>query len=338
LSLVPPPIQTCPQCRTQLAPTMKACPVCARLVHADELASLASNAREATDRGDLTSAMAAWREALDLLPAASKQYQVISNKITELGMQVPASAIPQSTTAKSKNPFLRALAGFGAIAALLWKMKALALGLTKGSTLFSMLLSLGVYWTAWGWPFALGLVLSIYVHEMGHVFTLRRYGFKSSAPMFIPGIGALIRLQQKVVNPQENADIGLAGPIYGLGAAIFSYGLWLATGHGIFVAIASVGAWLNLFNLIPIGPLDGGRGFHALSHLQKLLTTVTALGLWIFTDVGMLGIIAIVGFGRFLLDPPESQNSSWKATITYLFLLIALTALAMLKSKTGLRA
>ena len=79
--------------------------------------------------------------------------------------------------------------GVGAVGLMFWKVKALFLGLTKGTTLLSMLLSLGVYWAMWGWKFALGLVLSIYVHEMGHVITLRRYGFKASAPMFIPGFG-----------------------------------------------------------------------------------------------------------------------------------------------------
>ena len=73
---------------------------------------------------------------------------------------------------------------------LAWKAKALLLGLTKGTTLLTMLLSLGVYWSMWGWPLRLGLVLSIYVHEMGHVIALARYGFRATAPMFIPGLGA----------------------------------------------------------------------------------------------------------------------------------------------------
>src|SRR4029079_13484890 len=101
-------------------------------------------------------------------------------------------------------------------------------------TVLSMLLSLGVYWTAWGWKFALGIVLSIYVHEMGHVIVLGRYGFRATAPMFIPGLGALVRLRQHVVNPREDAEIGLAGPIYGLGAALVALGLWLATKEQIF--------------------------------------------------------------------------------------------------------
>ena len=90
-----------------------------------------------------------------------------------------------------------------------------------------------------------------------------------AAPMFVPGLGAMIRLQQQVVNPFEDAEIGLAGPIYGLGAAVVTALIWQATQQPIFAAIAGVGAWINLFNLTPLGTLDGGRGFHAMSRGQR---------------------------------------------------------------------
>src|ERR1035437_4631322 len=77
----------------------------------------------------------------------------------------------------------------------LTKGKFLLLGLTKMGTLLTMLASLGVYWAMYGWAFALGLVVSIYTHEMGHVAAIRRYGFPASAPMFIPGFGAFIQLR-----------------------------------------------------------------------------------------------------------------------------------------------
>ena len=120
-----------------------------------------------------------------------------------------------------------------------------------------MLLSFGVYWTMFGWPLALGLVLSIYIHEMGHMFALTRYGVKTTAPMFIPGIGALIRMQQPLGDPRQDARIGLAGPLWGLGAALAAGGLNLATGLPIFLVIARLGAFINLFNLLPFGSLDG---------------------------------------------------------------------------------
>src|SRR5262249_52279128 len=151
------------------------------LVHSDRLTALAQSAREAADRGDFSAAMGSWREALGFLPAGSKQHQVIADKITELGQKVPSVAGPAPAPGKKSSTW-QAATGLGAIGLLLWKLKALLGGLTKGTTFLTMLLSLGVYWTAWGWKFALGLVLSIYAHEMGHVIALRRYGFKATAP------------------------------------------------------------------------------------------------------------------------------------------------------------
>src|SRR5262249_51446039 len=110
--------------------------------------------------------------------------------------------------------------GLGALALALWKFKFVALlalskgkllliGLTKASTFYSMFLSIGVYAIAWGWKFAVGLVLSIYIHEMGYVAALLRYGVKASAPMFIPGLGALVRLQQPFDDPRQEARVAL---------------------------------------------------------------------------------------------------------------------------------
>jgi Zn-dependent protease len=320
----------CPQCGTELAPTMLACPGCGRLTHAEMLTTLAAAAREAAEGGDISAALANWREALALLPAGSKQHQVISAKITELGREIPFSAMPVSATGRQQMGRGKIAAGVGAVGLTALKFKAIFLGLAKGTTLFSMLLSLGVYWTAWGWKFALGIVLSIYVHEMGHVIVLRRYGFKATAPMFIPGLGALIRLQQQVVNAREDAEIGLAGPIYGLGAAVVALGLWLATKVPVFAAIAGVGAWINLFNLLPIGFLDGGRGFHAMNRWQKILAAVTCAGAWYATDDGMLLLLALVCSGRAIGDKSEQQGN-WKAAITYCVLVGLLTAVSTVR-------
>jgi Zn-dependent protease len=103
---------------------------------------------------------------------------------------------------------------------VLGKLKFLLIGLTKASTFISMFAFFGVYWSAYGWPLALGLVLSIYIHEMGHVAMLRGLGIDAGAPMFIPGVGAVVMLKQHVQDPLTDAKIGLAGPVWGLGAAI----------------------------------------------------------------------------------------------------------------------
>jgi hypothetical protein len=89
-----------------------------------------------------------------------------------------------------------------------------------------MLVSFGAYWALYGWMFGLGLVLSIYVHEMGHVWVVRKLGFAASAPMFLPLMGAFVRLHQRPSSPREDARIGLGGPIWGTAGAAATFGLY----------------------------------------------------------------------------------------------------------------
>jgi Zn-dependent protease len=229
----------------------------------------------------------------------------------------------------------------GVLALLLWKFKFVAafvltkgklllLGLTKAGTVLSMLLSLGVYWAAWGWKFALGVVVSIYIHEMGHVAQLERFGIKASAPMFIPGFGALVRLKQNPATPAEDASVGLAGPLWGLGAALAAYAVFQVTAIGIWAAIAQWSARINLFNLLPVWQLDGSRGFHALSRGQRWVV-VAAIGVaWFVTHEGMLGLLLIVaGFTAAAGRPAERADGA--ALGKYLFLLAALSGLSAIR-------
>src|SRR5437016_2211797 len=266
----------CPECGVHVAPALLACPSCHRLVHAEQLKRLAAEADRATRAGDSSAELGAWRQALDLLPPDTTQHRTVSARVAALSRALDNHPTP----AKTGSRWGKGAAGLGALGALLAKFKfalvfvltkakLLLLGLTKASTLFTMLLSAGVYWAAWGWKFALGVVLSIYVHEMGHVQALQRYGIKATAPMFIPGVGAVVRLKQYPASPREDARVGLAGPLWGLGAAAAAYAAYIGTGGGIWAAIAHFGAWVNLFNLVPVWQLDGGRGFRALTRRQR---------------------------------------------------------------------
>ena len=296
----------CAGCGTELAPTLLTCPNCHRLVHSDRLKALADLATQATQPVD---AIVAWREALSLLPPGTRQYVVIQAKIAELGQSIDAPSKPPSASDAS-GPWSGGVAGLGAIGLMLWKLKTfffvaltkgkvLLLGLTKASTFSTMMLSFGVYWTMFGWPLALGLVLSIYIHEMGHMFALTRYGVKTTAPMFIPGIGALIRMQQPLGDPRQDARIGLAGPLWGLGAAVGAFGLNLATGLPIFLLIARLGAFINLFNLLPFGSLDGGRAFRSMSKNQRWMAVLGLGAIMSLTHddqaTGMLTLLMIGG-------------------------------------------
>lgn len=228
---------------------------------------------------------------------------------------------PAPDPSPQRNPWGGRLAKIGAGGAVAWKFKTvllialtkgklLLLGLTKMSTLFSMLAMFGVYWMTYGWAFAAGIVLSIYIHEMGHVIALRRYNIAASAPMFIPFVGAFVRMKQYPANVIEDARVGLAGPIYGLGTAVAAWVIGLATGAPIWLAIAHIGAWINLFNLLPIWQLDGGRGFRALTRKQRGIALVIALVMWALTEETMLLLIALGAVYRlFSKDYPEEPDN-----------------------------
>lgn len=211
----------------------------------------------------------------------------------------------------------------------LTKGKLLLLGLTKMSTVFSMLLAFGAYWVAYGWQFAAGLVLSIYIHEMGHVAALRRYRIAATAPMFIPFLGAFIRQKQYPANVGEDARVGLAGPVYGLCAAVAAWLIGLATGVPVWFAIARVGAWINLFNLLPIWQLDGGRGFRALTRKQRGIAMATALVMWALTqDTMLLFVSAGAAYRLFSRDYAEQPDNA--ALVEYCGLVVFLSALLLL--------
>ena len=117
----------------------------------------------------------------------------------------------------------------------------------------------------WGWQFAVGFVVLLFVHEMGHVIQLRREGLKASAPMFIPFMGAVISARSLGDDALAEARVGLAGPILGSIGSAACIGIWHATGNDLFRALAYIGFFLNLFNLLPVVPLDGGRAMAAMA-------------------------------------------------------------------------
>jgi Zn-dependent protease len=148
------------------------------------------------------------------------------------------------------------------------KGKAILLLLPKlkiFTTSASMLVSIGAYALIWGWAFAVGFVLLLLLHELGHVIQLRREGVKASAPMFIPFLGAVIAAKSMGDDAAAEARVGLAGPILGTIATLVPLGIWLATDNEFWQALAYVGFFLNLLNLLPVLPLDGGRAMAALS-------------------------------------------------------------------------
>lgn len=259
------PPARCPQCGTELAPALLACPACGRLVHAEELKRLAAQAEAAAAAGDAPQALAAWRRTYDLLPPHTRQARAVAAKIEAIGPAVERAGAAAPT-------------------------RASPLFATRG-TVLSMLASFGLYGLAFGWSVGLGLVLSIYVHELGHVAALRRYGIEPTALMFVPGLGAMVRWRGYPMHAVQAARIGLAGPLWGLGAALVAYAVYRGTGSLTFGAIARAGALLNLVNLMPFIPLDGGHGARALNAAHRWALAVAFFVLWRVTDLQVLPII-----------------------------------------------
>ena len=318
----------CVHCRTELPPDVLACPACASLIHAVTLKELAAAADVSTQGGDLVSARQHWANALSLLPSHSQQHAAVRERIAGLTRRIDAAGgDPASTTTDTTPGRWRGAAALVSVALLVvGKFKFLLLGLTKASTFISMFAFFGVYWSVYGWPLALGLVLSIYIHEMGHVAMLRRLGIDSSAPMFIPGVGALVMLKQHVTDPLVDAKIGLAGPVWGLGAALAAAAIYIITRAPIWLAIAQLTGFLNLFNLIPVWQLDGSRGFHVLARWERwVVVAVIGLAL-LLTEQRLLLLVGGVAVWRALQR--ETGPGDLRVLATFAVLVMALALLA----------
>jgi Zn-dependent protease len=331
---------TCGRCGTELTASMLACPSCHRLVHATALAEIAARAEAASARADVPGELAAWRSALELLPPGSRQRATIEQKVAAL------SNTPQAVPEVPRSGRWKWLATLGPAGLLIWKFKflivallskgkLLVLGLTNIGTLMSMFGAVAVYWALWGIWFAVGLVISIYIHEMGHVAAIRRYGIAASAPMFIPGFGALIRLKQAPATPRESARIGLAGPLWGLGAAIAAAMAGTFGGGPMFLAIAHTGAWLNLFNLTPIWHLDGSRGFESLTRLHRWLASAALLIAWVITHDGLVLLALLVAVWRSFMTR-QSVAEDRGALAMFVSITLALAVVFSL-TRTALR-
>ncbi len=162
------------------------------------------------------------------------------------------------------------------IALLLFKLlPALKLGkiLTTGGT---MLLSLAVYGSIFGWAYAAGFIALLFAHEMGHYIAMRQRGLNAGAPVFIPFVGAFIQMKQQPHDVETEAYVAIAGPLVGSVAAFATYFYAQSTGSHLWLAVSYAGFFLNLFNLIPVSPLDGGR-----------ITAIVSPKIW-FAGVPML--------------------------------------------------
>ncbi len=198
----------------------------------------------------------------------------------------------------------RRLSAIGvAVFALLAKFKSVVFLLPKLKLFAStgtILVSLAAYALLWGWPFAAGFIALLFVHEMGHAIALRREGIKASWPMFIPFMGAVIASRSLGDSALAEARVGLAGPVLGSIGAAACILVWHATGNDLWRALAFTGFFLNLFNLLPVVPLDGGRAMAAMAPWMWFVGVVALIPLaFLFPNPVILLILVFAGFETY---------------------------------------
>lgn len=236
----------------------------------------------------------------------------------------------------------RLAAPFAALIAFFSKIKVILLALTKVkflATAGSMLVSIVAYASLWGWKFGVGFVLLLLVHEYGHVIQLRREGVKdASAPIFIPFLGALIWSKSLGGNAAAEARVGLAGPILGSIGAAGCVAVYAFTGEDFWRALAFTGFFLNLFNLLPVGFLDGARAAAALSPWVWLLGVFGMVVLVLTVPNPIIILIAVLAvwetyrrFKQFRSNDPAikayysiARRDRIAIAATYLVLIVAL--------------
>jgi Zn-dependent protease len=319
----------CTSCGTELAPNALACPACHVLVHAAALKDLAAQAESSAQANRLGEARETWQRSLELLPPTSQQHAAVRSRIADLDRRIAAQpSVAKGGAATSHQPWWKrgAAAGVGVLVLLLGKLKFLILGLTKASTFLSMFAFLGVYWSLYGWPLALGFVVSIYIHEMGHVAMLKKLGIDAGAPLFVPGVGALVLLKQRIEDPNTDAAIGLAGPVWGFGAGLAAYAVYKVTAVPVWAAIAQLTGFINLFNMIPVWQLDGSRGFHALSTPQRWGVVIALVAAFLLTHQKMLIIVGAVAL--FRVFQRTTVPGSHRAFATFVLLIAGLAWLS----------
>lgn len=278
----------CQQCGQPLAPGQLVCPSCAALAYRPWLEQLAADATRLEQIGDYAGAAVRWRQCLDLLPPDSGQYQAI---YARLGALTGGSGYGYAPAQPYGAGYAQSSAPHANLYQEAPRKDPWPIALTK--TVGSMAINILVYWflfyasfhdARFAFGFAFGFVVLILVHEMGHVFAMWHYGLNASPPIFIPFIGALINLRERPANAMVEAVVGIGGPVLGTVGTLACFALYMfapVSGEAktLLLWLCAVGCFLNLFNLLPLPPLDGGRVMAAVSPWTWIVGLAALLGL-----------------------------------------------------------
>lgn len=257
------PVVGCEYCSAPIGPGQLVCHRCGALVYRRHLEQIAGDALRLEGVNPSAAAMI-WRNALEMLPRSSPQYADIYQRIAALAggwTPVPAGADGRPLSGPTPPP----LSGPArrVVPPDPWPV---AFAKTAGS----MLVAAAVYyfWPFHDWVIAFGFVVLMLIHEMGHVLATWYYGLSASPPIFIPFVGAVINLREQPPNALVESVVGMGGPLLGTIGALACYAIALALPgpwQEPLLDVAQLAFFLNLFNLIPVPPLDGGRITAAVS-------------------------------------------------------------------------
>jgi Zn-dependent protease len=313
-------INSCPSCSHWLPDGTLACPDCQTLTYGQHLAGIAVEAQQLEQEQKWAEARDRWRSALQWLPENTRQAESIQQHIAVIDARMKAEDDTKSRWKKRLGPL-------APVALFLIKIKSWLFILLKFKFLISILPYFAFYWLLFGWKFALGFTLSVFLHEMGHYVAVRMRGLKGNLPVFIPGVGAYVRWYSTGVSVDDLASISLAGPFAGFLVALGCYGAYRGTHYGLFLVLANLGAWYNLLNLFPVRfpflALDGAQAVYALSKVQRGMIAGTCLLFFGLTAQGAVGgdlvgpntvwTFLIVGLGMawrcFANDAPEKPGT-----------------------------
>ena len=183
------------------------------------------------------------------------------------------------------------------------------------TTAGTMLLSLAIYATIWGWPYAAGFIALLFVHEMGHYVAARQRGLDVGAPTFIPFVGAWIALKEMPHDVETEAYVAMGGPLVGTVGAVLCYLVGRNTDSNLLIAVAYAGLFLNLINLLPVSPLDGGRITAIISPRVWLVGAPLMLALVLYRPSPVLLMVAIIALPQLITawkyDPSAPENKAY---------------------------
>jgi Zn-dependent protease len=326
----PDAIHNCPACSHWLPEGTLACPDCQTLTYSQHLGRIASEAQQLEQQQQWLEARDRWRTALAWLPSDASQAETLRNHIAQIDSRLQAAE-------DQKARWTRKLGPFAPIALFLLKVKSALFLLFKLKFLFSLLAFFGLYWALYGWRFAVGFMAGILIHEMGHFIAVKRRGLHAELPVFTIW-GAYVRWYDAGVSREDLAAIALAGPLFGLTAALAYLSAGMLFHWPVLVVLAYFTAFLNIFNLLPLLGFDGAQATYALSRMQRGLVAATCIVFFALTIQGgnLLGpsthwIFLIVGTGMawrtFGNDVPEKPSTG---TFIYFQSLVVLLGLVIL--------